>query len=334
MQIPGDELGRSWVQALLHEEDLFDPALLTLVTASTDDRLVVIGNAFIVYAHDHGSICLTAAHNFEFYKRLQQDRRPRSHPTLPQDFQIKGTRHISSGSCFAFCVIEGQPVSCKIGQINFIENYDVAVFTAHSDEQSPIFPDKLGIDLSMPNAGDEVALLGHSLSSEETAKHTAIVERKLMFLHGVITGVTHERDRKGQMFSFETTIPISPGLSGAPVLRKPVKGSPAVVCGLASFDFSEPEAFQNFRKAGHSTVAMLWPAMGFATRASIEGNEDAPVFLADLVTGKFITNHSNGVSVSAKPEHGRTLITYTDSRETPPNVLILDTAGHPLLLKT
>src|SRR3990167_10508791 len=181
----------------------------------------------------------------------------------------------------------------------------------------------------MPKIGDEVGLVGHLLVNRPEARGQGVVGRRLEGRIGVVTAVRVEEGRHKQMFSFETTIPVPPGMSGAPVLVNPKSGGAPRMCGVASFDFSEEESFLSLLTPGHSTVAMLWPAMGLAVPDRDVNGVGRINYLSDLCARRILDNRSIGVAVAARTAGDQTEILYEDRRETPTTRIKASTIGYP-----
>jgi hypothetical protein len=148
-----DELQREWVRAQPNTPHDYEGVLVTLMYADEEGRSRAIGNGFVVYAHESSAICLTAAHNFAYIKALQRGRRMPSHPSLPPDFAAKGTQYLDSRGVHSFYVRDGRPVACKVDQVTYQENYDVAAFSIHfeaSPETPKAFLGKAAVDFAMP----------------------------------------------------------------------------------------------------------------------------------------------------------------------------------------
>ena len=324
-----DPLVPKWATAVLDDPELFEHVLLTLVAQAPNGSIAIVGNAFIIYANGHDALCLTAAHNFEFVKSVVRSGSVQSHPTLPPDFRVQGTQYIKTQGCTAIWAHSGKPHVCKISKINYIEKYDVAVFTAHSDRDAPPFPGRAALDLRMPTVSDEIGMLAHRLEFTET-QEGGILERNLAFRLGRVSSNVEPTDRMGQSFSFEMTIPIPPGFSGAPIVARPEPHKPLVVCGVASFDLSPNEAFRNFNVAGQSRGATLWPSAGLGFTMNIEGGGPSVALLGDLIAAKFLDVRSQNIEVTVSQRERNVQILYSDTAVDPPNRILLETADHTL----
>src|SRR5436190_19336466 len=142
-ELPNDELGRSWVAAKFDDDHVPEEmALLTLATL-WDDELVILGNAFVIADFSDHAICLGAAHSFEEVKKIQDARSIQPHPSIPKVLLSSETRYIKTDGIFAVHIFRDQPTVCTVLQLNYIENYDVAVFVVQSPEGRKIFNGKI-----------------------------------------------------------------------------------------------------------------------------------------------------------------------------------------------
>lgn len=330
--LSGDPFER-WVQARPHNSDDFLRGLVTLMYVDDEGRSDAIGNGFVVYAHENAAICMTASHNFEHIKALQRRRRMPSHPSLPQDFSVKGTQYLDNSGVYAFYVGNGQPTVCQVDQISYQKSYDVAVFAIHFEVglgTQKAFLWKTAVDFAMPNIGDEVALLGNELIYKEVGEGKYTLEQKLQFFFGSVTNLISGVDRMGQYYSFETTIPIRPGLSGAPILKKPEVCGTMIACGVASSDLSPKEAFDDCKVAGCSHGASLWPSLALGIVAH-HGAEYGFLSLFDLVQRGILENKTVDVETRVIVKTDDTEIIYVDTRISPPSTHVLRTPKHPLI---
>ena len=275
---------------------------------------------------------MTAAHNFEYMKACKSTNTIESHHTLPPDFKLKGNRYFKPDGCWAVYFDSGKnPFMCNIRHLNYIENYDVAVFTAHGEDESLVFPHKISIDLAMPQIGDEVVILGNLINEIDKKNDMLTISKSLQMWAGVVTNLAIEKSRLGQTVCFETTIPILPGMSGSPVIKKPrnYKGD-MVVCGIASSDFSDSNALKSFYNPGCSTVSALWPSMGLGFQMNIAELDKQVVLLDELRPYNILNDKTNGVKVTVIHDQSKCHILYEDNRVNPPSSILLTTNKHPL----
>lgn len=329
--LPGDEQGRFWVEAEWSENPVQEKKILaTLVTIDEDDHLLILGTAFVIRDNGDSAICLGAAHSFEKVKNLQRMRTAKAHLNVPPDFQVIGTEFIEPGQMGASFVIDGEAIVCRIDQLNYIQNYDVVVFSVFAPESRKIFTSRIAIDLSAPRVGEEIAILANDITVKNKSIGKAHIEQRFDLRLGVVTEVVMDRSPlPGLSFFFRTTIPTTGGMSGAPVVNKPIPGQEMVVRGVVSSDNSEEEAFKNFLISGDSAMSMLWPAMGFGLNVETPDSAMRHMFLADLLHKKLLDDRSDGVKIQVRQPDDKTEILYIDERTNPPTTMQLLTTGHP-----
>ncbi len=311
---------------------LEESCLLTLITADDDGNLVVFGNGFVISNQGPYAICMSAAHCFEEAKKHQRGATLTPCPTLPDDFRRKATEYIKPDGIAAIYLTPKGPICCRICDINFIANYDGAVFTVRVPPESEhVFEAHIELDLGMPALGDQVGVLAHRLEIEQQAPGEAKLGRKIDFCLGTVTAVQTEQRRMGQMCWFETTIPFHPGMSGAPLVKVPRPGVVVAACGIVSCDFSSEVAMNSFSEPGQGTAAMIWPAMGLGLRVR-RSHQPAAAFayLGELVEQGIIGNRNSEVSVVVRRGPDQIELHYTDRRPTSAKEIVLQTAAHPL----
>lgn len=226
-------------------------------------------------------------------------------------------------------VIDGEVVNCKVEQLNYISNYDVAVFTIYNPDENLSFFNHVELDLAVPHVGDVVAVLANDISLESAGDGQGHVTQSLHMRFGTVTEVNWDKSTlPGQSMYFQTTIPFTPGMSGAPVMLAPEKGANVAICGVVSADLSEPDAFKLMTVAGRSSVSMVWPAMGFGLDVDFDGCRGHR-FIGDLVKCGAIQSKQNGIQVTVVGSNEKTDTTYVDNRTNPPSRVVLTTKGHP-----
>jgi hypothetical protein len=333
--LPNDEQGRHWVQAqwtgnsVPQEKEI----LATLVTTGEDDEILILGSAFIIRGNGDSAICLGAAHSFSEVKKLQRMRRANGHFNVPADFRARGPEYVAPDGIRAIFVVDRKLINCRIDQLNYIENYDVVVFTVYAPEARQVFTSHIAIDLGAPRVGEEIAILANDITVEKRSINGIdghVVGQRFEARLGIVTEVVMGPSAiPGQSFVFRTTIPATPGMSGAPVVNKPIAGQTIIARGVVSSDVSNPEAFTSFLIPGRSTATMLWPAMGLALNAKIPPDVNGHVFLADLLHKKLFDDRSGGVKVHVQQPANMTEILYVDERTNPPTRGQLSMTGHP-----
>lgn len=320
MIIPSDPSGRCWIEATVENRYELDRLLISLIAWGPDRRPRLIGTGFAIAAFGREAIAITAAHNFEEAAKVQ---RPwtLSHSSALPEFKISKTRSLSiDPKLLRACYLD---TGCIICEINFVPEIDIAVFTIRLEESESRDPltGRFTIDTSIPEPGQEVALLGFTsmaIVEEETRGdgfERFVVQRRATMRRGVISDV-HLQGNRVPWPCFETTIPVEGGMSGGPVIWYGPDRTPGettmVACGLISRDISPDEARASYKVAGCSTMAMLWPCLGLAVHGAYEsGGAPVRVFLLELIQRKIISEVGSAATKAtvAVQEHGRVTIT-------------------------
>jgi Trypsin-like peptidase domain len=310
---------------------LEESCLLTLITADDDGNLVVLGNGFIISNQGPYAICMSAAHCFEEAKKHQWAATVPPCPTLPDVLRPKATEYIKCDGIAAVQLMPKGPICCRICDINYIANYDGALFpVCVPPESGHVFEAHIDLDLGMPAVGDEVGVLAHRLDTEQQAPGEANLVRRVDLCLGTVTAVQTEQRRMGQTCWFETTIPFHPGMSGAPLIRAQRPGVVVATCGIISFDFSSKVSMNSFSEAGQGTAAMIWPAMGLGLKVRRPSQPTATfAYLGELVDEGILGNRNSEVSVVVRRGGDQIELHYTDRRSSSAKI-VLQTAAHPL----
>jgi hypothetical protein len=330
--LPNDEQNRSWTEIQLPKDHSKEQRVIgSLITLDTqDDSISILGNVFIIRAQDDTAICIGASHSFEKAKYIQESRKAIGNNLIAPDFRFKGPEYIDTSKIKAFFLIDGKPIVCDVGQLNYVANYDVAVFSVHAPEEQKIFRWQSAVDLSVPIIGEQVAIFANNIAVLSSANRMSQISQRLSYRIGVITQVEMGFGQMpGQSFYFQTTIPMTAGMSGAPVIRKPRPGQPMIVRGVVSSDFSPNEAFSSFWVPGSSTASMIWPAMGLALHCTVTSQDGRHMFLGEMVDRKIINDRSEGVSVKVRQHGEQTQILYIDDRGPETSKFLLNMPPHP-----
>jgi hypothetical protein len=302
----------------------------TLIAADENLEAMVLGNAFVVRDNGDSAVCIGAAHSFEAVKNVQRARSAVGHANVAPGFERKGPHYLAPDLVKAVFLIDGEAVICQVHQFNYIDNYDVVLFTVLAPEGRNIFKYRMAIDLGAPVVGEEVAVIAnHYVQTKMDDGHSEVALR-LEMRRGVVTEVTMgRRGLAGLSLYFRTTIPVTGGMSGAAVVRKPTLHGAAVALGVVSSDHSDKAAFSDYMVPGDSAASMLWPAMGLAINLTIPPDPDRCYFLGEILDKGLLDNKSRNVSTQVRQVAGKTQILYIDARQQPPVKCLLTTTGHP-----
>jgi hypothetical protein len=214
-----------------------------------------------------------------------------------------------------------------------VAGFDVAAFVIHDRDRRQIFGSHVALDLRVPEVGEQVAVLANNINKElldvdetEPWLFRGKLTQKFEVRLGYVTEVVMERVSSTQSFIFRTSIPVTPGMSGAPVITNP-PGGVLTVRGVVSSGLGGDEAITSFMLPGCSAMSVLWPAMGLALPITVRPREPFHHFLGDLLESGILVDVSDQVRVRVKVVNGLSEVTYLDHRKQ--TQLRLTMACHP-----
>jgi Trypsin-like peptidase domain len=324
--IPGDELGRAWVDVIWDDEPSeIKEGFGVLFSVDDDGAFEALGHAVVIWAGGASAICVGAAHSFEELGRRQRERSGLQNGQIAAAFLRNGPNYIDPSHAKVTFIIGGVPHICDIRQVIFQEGYDVALFTVHSPDGAAVFGARTALDFAAPQVGDVVAVVANQITVQNGEPGTCEMSAQFRMRFGVVTDVQFGKAHlPGLSFFIRTTIPVYGGMSGGALVKKPVLGENMVLLGIVSTDFSPEAAFNNYLVEGNSACSLLWPALGLSLVASLNGEEPRPRLIQEFRTAAGgLDDRTRDVEVHVR-EREMTELMYIDRRVSPPQVFRLD----------
>lgn len=311
--LPNDT--RFWASAAdVDNSNREQSVLISLIAAGETGDLRILGSAFVIVARDNYAICMGASHSFEEIAHRQRRQKGTSDLHMSEHFRIRKQKYVDTSEIKALYIPDGKPYICEISQLNYIDDFDIAVFVIQLDAKGVKFDTQLAVTLSSPNVGDQVIAISQNFLVEQKGDGEGTMQRSLAVLMGTVTEVVWDRSYlPGQSLFFRTTIPIKGGMSGSPVLLQPITGDKLTAVGVVSSDISDESSFVNFRIPGQSAVSMIWPAMSFGIHAP-KDEHSAPSFtnLMSLLDSGIIDSDRKNVSLKIEYSPDDVAIEYGD----------------------
>lgn len=217
--------------------------LLSLVAFDSNRRPYLLGTAFAISAHDkHVGVFCTAGHVIDFAEDIQQTRRAQRAAVLPEFLPPRNDLSIDPSQLRA---IHYDGTRVEIAEIDWIVRdgrADVAFLGVRPQERDGqrLFSAEFSFTGASVQPGDMVAVLGYSgmevldFADGEYPQPNFKVSRELVLRLGTVTRLHPDGHVLCRTSCFETTIPVSPGMSGSPVVFFGEGEAPMVVCGLVS----------------------------------------------------------------------------------------------------
>lgn len=268
--------GLAWNEAIPGNMDELEASVVTITAHDRNDDLHVIGTGFVVGNCSGLLAAITAAHNLEHIRSLQRTRT--SHPSalemlLPNSSKIE----FQNDRVLALSEFNGSPVVLRIEYSIHSKETDIAFLFFSKDANRPEIK-SIFIDNRIPVVGEPIAVMAYAHTQAERHEivpddfmHTNVPKelenqidakyafsRSPVFRIGTVTHVHAEGHVLSSGACVETTIPVSPGMSGAPAFYLSKPEGPMTAFGLIS------SSLQNTSKddiekstSGQSIVSIL-----------------------------------------------------------------------------
>ena len=258
--------GLHWNQAELPPAREMNHGLVSIFPFDEDLGPFPLGSGFITAAFGDRAVCCTAAHIFTHLHRLQKVG-PTPHPSALREFLPQGAPlDLDRKRLRAVCWEDGKIEIAFFDWAIWDERSDLAFFGIRIQEGTDprFFRSNMLLDAERPEIGTEVAVLGYNdmkvLSFEGTEdQNRGTISRQLLLRAGRVTAYYPDGYSLCRAACIETSIPIFPGMSGAPVM-KVAQGGAMLPFGVMSFDPDEEPGQKCDRSVpGRSIVPLIKP---------------------------------------------------------------------------
>ncbi|MCO5083965.1 MAG: hypothetical protein M9955_20195 [Rhizobiaceae bacterium] len=328
--------GEEW--SLFVSEDPAWPGAqaLGMLIFPSGDGIAVLGHAPIIATSGPFAVCFAAAHSVDAIQLDQQRQKGWSEFNLSPDFRSRKTRVIDVSKSVCFFDVGGSAQTAMLVGMHYVENFDIAAVGVSVIGDARLPQHRLALDLTPPEVGETVFALVNEIASVDVSTSERLETEITLKSHcrvGKVTAVHASGPLPGQTMTFRTTIPVTPGMSGAPICRLPETASGKLaICGIVSSDISAPEAFVDRRIAGNSTATMIWPSMGLRLPFRLD---DAPA-LASLGVGLQLgafDDRTKAGTLTVEESAEVTRVTYIDQRRVRPRVWTYEFTGEGRFLR-
>lgn len=287
--------------------------IATLIGWNGNNNAFIYGGAFVIAQCGNQAICLCAAHSIDDYRTRSKSNSTSNNIPPPLATASPMNEPMSTDRLHVFFLIDGKPEVCSVDQLNYIGGNDIALFTAVAKNGRNIFRNNFAVDLAVPTIGQEVGVMANIVTHKLNSSGESELSTNFEFRVGKVTEVEFGRGTLfGQNQIFRTTIPVTPGMSGCPVVSIGKEGDPLSAIGVVSSDFSPIESFSKTQSAGSSTMSMLWPAMGLRLNGKTStkaGNYSA----LEMANEGFISDQTSAAKVEIVNDGETTKIVYRDA---------------------
>ncbi len=273
--------------------------ILPITASTTHGEWHPVGTGFVICTLGRIALLLSAAHNFEEIKKVDQPY-DHHHPSTQNEFRPTrslGTQLRKTYMHAIYRTLDGASHVATIQNVYVNTPGDLAVCTVYMGESIPSsikFDSKLAIDTTPPKNGTPIIAAGYSSmrgdshvdyeANVATARHHQTLEWR----HSHITQVYSPYGPRNQPWpSFQSNVPFDSGMSGGPIIDNQY-GDLMVAVGVISSDSTGETSNAGVSSGLDAIASMIWPSMGIEIKeAEIEGTKRS-VKLLELEAGKFL----------------------------------------------
>jgi hypothetical protein len=277
MPLPGDTLGRWWIELAGVNPNLVDdfrPCLVAFVAFDRGTTPGLAGTGFIIGTGENMAVAITAKHVLTEGVLNIQRPQPRHAPSAIFIPSSSLTPAIEKEKLRAMWNEGTRGDALTIPHCSYNDVLDIAccVLLPQEITETPfMFKGHIPLDTARPSVGDivhTVSLDGMDLTDFAPTtpfkgpKPFATFHR-ISIRRGVITATYPQGFRQYKWPCFTTSIPVEPGMSGGFVYF-PRDEYTIAACGIICADNSIPQARTNQMICGESVIAYSWPSLALS----------------------------------------------------------------------
>ena len=261
--------GLEWNQANLEPAHPLNSMLFSLLAFGPRREPKLVGTGFIIRGAGDHAFALTAAHVLTGAGEVQKP--SRHHPTTPKVFLPEGELvNLDRNALMAVHMNGTEVVVLTLEWALIAEKSEIAILKLSlpdEEEGRAYFTGNLELAESLPSQGDQVGVLSYNKMKVTHPKpemdgiNSFAMERQLVLRCGRTSAVYMEGHHLCRGPCFETTIPVSFGMSGGPVFEDGGPGEEMRVMGLTSYDTGGTTPMDDRSVPGQSIVSLLKPYM-------------------------------------------------------------------------
>ncbi len=267
-----------------------------IATGTKDSSFEPIGSGFIIRSLGRQALMLSAAHNFSHIAHKIDRPYELHHPSVPDILRPHQSKIelAQTKMQVIYRHSDGTNYFAQILKVITKTPGDLAACIIYFDERVPpevIFDSQLAIDTAPPDSGTPIIATGYA-GMVATPEIDREINTRVRYSHqlqwrpGAITTLFRSHGPIGQAWPcFQCNVAFDNGMSGGPVLKR-CGNDEYVACGIICSDLSISNVMSE--GAGHGLASTLWPAMGIAIPASVDGQPERPVLLLELERLRYI----------------------------------------------
>lgn len=274
--------GRRWTLYRFEDGKPYDKGLVSVVSVAPPGIPRVIGTAFLVSSPDENNrtYAITAAHLLSEIRRLQEKPRRSAFSALSEFLPPPEKVNFDHHGVVVTGFEDGKSIVARVSRAVFNEDLDIAVISLEPNPEpqggAPFFSSTMPLTKRVPMVGDLVMIYGlHNQSIKLEQDAAALENGRSRLVQNrnpvLVAGRVLEYFENGRGLCrgpcIETSIPVTPGMSGSPAILYRESGGMMECFGLvsASSESADPAA-EGSDPPGNSIVTLLAPHMKSASR--------------------------------------------------------------------
>jgi hypothetical protein len=268
-----------------------ESVVLPMVIIGPDGTPQPVGTASIVATVERQLLILTARHNIDHVKNVDQPYRDRAHPSMPDIFRAELSKNITlkNTNCYlVFPSLEGNKYSPIRSVAYKPEEFDIALgYCVLPDGIEPPVP--LAIDTNPPQVGMKGRAIGYVDMSariiqldERPSDVPCEFEGQFSMTACEVIGAEPRGSSLCRSPCFQINVPIHSGMSGGPVINFPDDKTPAV-CGVLTSDLSTNPDTPTNASGEKAMASALWVSVSLSMWVGRSNGAKEEWTLLDLI---------------------------------------------------
>jgi hypothetical protein len=286
-----------------------------MVIIGSDRTPQPVGTASIVATIEQQLLILTARHNIDHIKNVDQPYGDRAHPSTPDIFRAELSKDlfIKNTNCYlVFPSREGNKCS-PVRSVAYKPEFDIALgYCVLPDGIEP--PAPLAIDTNPPQVGMKGLAIGyvdmsaHIIQLDERPSDVLWqFEGQFSMSDCEVIGAEPRGSSLCRSPCFQINVPIHSGMSGGPVINFPDDTTPAV-CGVLTCDLSINSDTLTKASGEKAMASALWVAVSLSMWVGRSNGAKEEWTLLDLIKRGKIKDFGSADFDLRPTEDGRTEI--------------------------
>lgn len=254
--------GLMWNEAVIKRGDPLYAGFVCLLVIKDDLQPELIGTAFIVKADGNRATAFSAAHNFDYIKRVLHPHPNHNASALPEF--LPPPKEIDIKQVKGMYLKGDKVVDCAIEIAIWDSATDLAVLTIIAPENEPdLFCDAFWIDNQIPDVDEHVVMIGFGeMKAVPDTKQSngGLIQHRLIQRLGRVEGIYPDGYLLLKTPSVKTSISIFSGMSGGLVARWSENSTQIMPFAIISYA-PEPQPSYNRAESGQSVGSLLNAAL-------------------------------------------------------------------------